>query len=88
MAPRQRSQGRATAPAKQSQGGRYTPPIPRQQRHSPRWFPFVIVGLLVLGILVIIGNYAGLAPGGTSNWYLLFGIACIVVGLVMATFYH
>jgi hypothetical protein len=68
--------------------GRYTPPIPRQQRHSPRWFPFVLLGFLVLGLLLIVLNYVNVLPGGTNNWYLIGGIVAIVVGLFMATFYH
>jgi hypothetical protein len=68
--------------------GRYTPPIPRQQRHSPRWFPVVLLGFLVLGLLLIVLNYVNVLPGGTNNWYLIAGIGAIVTGLFMATFYH
>jgi hypothetical protein len=68
--------------------GRYTPPIPRQQRHSPRWFPVVLLGFLVLGLAMIVLNYVHVLPGGTSNWYLIGGIGAIIVGLFMATFYH
>ncbi|MHB1986510.1 MAG: cell division protein CrgA [Acidimicrobiales bacterium] len=84
------SRGRVTPSQKQiaRQGGRYTPPIPREKRHSPSWFPFVLVGLLVLGLAVIIGNYANVLPGGTHDWYLIGGIAAIVAGLIMATYYH
>jgi hypothetical protein len=85
------SGGRVTPSQKQvaqSRSGRYTPPIPRESRHSPGWFPFVIIGLLVVGLIVIIGNYAGAMPGGTHDWYLIGGIAAIIVGLVLATYYH
>lgn len=68
--------------------GRYTPPIPRQVRHSPRWFPVVLLGFLVLGLLLIVLNYVNVLPGGTNNWYLIAGIGAIVTGLFMATFYH
>jgi hypothetical protein len=68
--------------------GRYTPPIPRQVRHSPQWFPFVLLGFLIVGLLLIVLNYVNVLPGGTSNWYLIGGIGAIVVGLFMATFYH
>jgi hypothetical protein len=85
--------GRATpkggVPGRQPvSSGRYTPPIPRQVRHSPRWFPFVLLGFLVLGLLMIVLNYVNVLPGGTNNWYLIGGIGAIVVGLFMATFYH
>lgn len=68
--------------------GRYTPPIPKEQRQSPRWFPGVLLGFLVLGLLTIVLNYVNVLPGGTNNWYLISGIVFIVVGLFMATFYH
>jgi len=95
--PNSRSAGRATqrgGRGTQSQrkrgtaSGRYTPPIPRQQRRSPGWFPYVIVGLLVLGLLVIILNYANVFPGGTNDWYLVGGIVAILGGLIFATNYH
>lgn len=79
------------APAKRRQPqkrGRYTPPIPRDRRRSPKWYPFVIIGLLVAGLVLIIGNYAGIMPGGTDYWYLVGGIVAMVVGLILATTYH
>ena len=78
----------AKTPAATRENGRYTAPIPRTQRHSPPWYPFVIVGLLVLGLITIIANYAHVTPGGTHSYYLLVGIGAIVVGLIMATYYR
>jgi hypothetical protein len=85
--------GRATprggSPGKPApQSGRYTPPIPKEQRQSPQWFAPVLLGFLVLGLLTIVLNYVNVLPGGTSNWYLISGIGLIIVGLFMATFYH
>jgi hypothetical protein len=84
--------GRATpkggSPSKGAPSGRYTPPIPREVRRSPQWFPYVLLSLLVLGLLMIVLNYVQLLPGGTNNWYLIGGIVGIVGGLIMATFYH
>jgi len=68
--------------------GRYTPPIPKQVRRSPSWYPYVLLTLLVGGLLMIVLNYIHVLPGGTSNWYLLGGIGLIVSGLFMATRYH
>jgi hypothetical protein len=48
----------------------------------------VIIGLLVAGLVLIIGNYAGIMPGGTDYWYLVGGIVAMVVGLILATTYH
>jgi hypothetical protein len=68
--------------------GRYTAPIPREERVSPRWVPVLILSLLLLGVLMIIINYLGILPGGASNWYLLVGLGLIVGGFVTATGYH
>ncbi len=68
--------------------GRYTPPIPKEVRRSPAWYPYVLLTFLIGGLLMIVLNYIHVLPGGTSNWYLLGGIALIIGGLFMATRYH
>jgi hypothetical protein len=68
--------------------GRYTAPVPRTVRTSPRWMGFFILGLLLVGVGVIICNYLGVLPGGASNVYLLVGLGLIVFGFVFATGYH
>jgi hypothetical protein len=81
--------GGATSTSRQQpSSGRYTPPIPKDQRHSPGWFPYVLLTLMVVGLLVIVLNYTSVMPGGTNNWYLIGGIGGIIGGLIMATFYH
>jgi hypothetical protein len=75
-----------TTPRKES--GRYTPPIPRTERHSPRWYPFLILGLLGIGVLVIILNYVDTLPSSPSDWYTLGGIVAILAGVFSATFYR
>jgi hypothetical protein len=82
------TRGRATPPKSRDVNKRYTAPIPKSVRHSPRWFGPVLLALLVAGLLVIVGNYVGIMPGGTSNWYLIGGLVGIVVGSLMATQYH
>ena len=38
--------------------GRYTAPIPREVRRSPRWYPWMLLGLLLGGVILrIILNY-------------------------------
>jgi hypothetical protein len=69
-------------------GGRYTAPIPREVRHSPRWFPYLILAFFGLGVVCIMFNYLGLLPGGASNGYLFIGLGLIVVGFIAATRYH
>ncbi|MGH9294790.1 MAG: cell division protein CrgA [Acidimicrobiales bacterium] len=78
----------AASPASRKASGRYTPPIPKEQRRSAPWFGPVLLALLVLGLLVIVLNYVKLLPGGVNNYYLIGGIVAIVIGLGMATFYH
>jgi hypothetical protein len=68
--------------------GRYTPPIPREQKVSPPWVPVLMFGLLGIGVAVIILNYLGVLPGGTENWYLVLGLGLITAGFVTATNYH
>lgn len=68
--------------------GRYTPPIPREQKVSPWWVPALMFTFLGLGVLVIVLNYVGLLPGDTSNGYLLLGLGFITVGFITATNYH
>jgi hypothetical protein len=68
--------------------GRYTAPIPREMRSSPRWVPVLILVFFGVGLLSIVLNYLGVLPGGTSNVYLFIGLGCIVAGFIGATRYH
>src|SRR4029450_878702 len=68
--------------------GRYTPPIPRQVKVSPRWVPVLMFGFLGAGSAVVFLNSLGLMPGDTNNWYLLVGLALILLGIITATQYH
>jgi hypothetical protein len=81
----------APAPEKLDAGvssGRYTPPIPKEERVSPWYVPAAMFAFLGLGVIVIVANYLGLLPGDTSNGYLLLGLGFITVGFVVATNYH
>jgi hypothetical protein len=88
----QKKSSRVTPAAKGASGSvqsnRYTPPIDRSTKTSPRWLGIVIIGMFALGVLVVILNYAGLLPGGVDNLWLVAAIACIFVGLLLATRYH
>jgi hypothetical protein len=84
-----RSSGGRTTPAGGSvQSQRYTPPIPKNVKTSPRWMGIMILALFLIGVLVVILNYAGLLPGGVNNLWLVAAIGSIFVGLIMATRYH
>jgi uncharacterized membrane-anchored protein len=87
--------GRVTSSAKGGSGAsgsvqsnRYTPPIDRSQKVSPKWFGILIIAMFALGVLVVILNYAGLLPGGVNNAWLIGAIGAIFVGLLLATRYH
>ena len=70
------------------QSSRYTPPIDRSAKTSPRWFGVLILALFILGVVIVILNYAGLLPGGVNNVWLVAAIGSIFVGLLLATRYH
>ncbi len=68
---------------------RYTPPVPRSEKVSPRWVPIVMFGSLGLGMLIILANYVNLLPGDEpSNMYLLVGLLLITIGFITATKFH
>jgi hypothetical protein len=68
---------------------RYTPPVPREQKVSPRWVPILMLALLIAGVLMIVTNYLGLLPPGEAhNGYLLGGLALITAGFITATRYR
>jgi hypothetical protein len=66
---------------------RYTPPIPSSVKVSPMWVPILMFALLGVGTLIILVNYTD-TLWGTSNWYLLAGLGCILGGIITATQYH
>jgi hypothetical protein len=80
------STGRVTVRAEQSR--RYTPPIPKAKRRSPPWYPYVLVGLLLLGLLLIVLNYVEVLPASPDTFYLVGGLVAILGGAVMSTQYH
>ena len=65
--------------------GRYTPPVPKEWRESPKWVPVLMFAFLGLGALLIIVNYTPLMPGGSSNWFLLAGLGLVTAGFITAT---
>ena len=80
--------GRHTPKQSREVNKRYTAPIPKSVRRSPTWFGPLLLVLLILGLLLIVGNYVGILPGSPDNWYLIGGLAGIVIGAMMATQYH
>jgi hypothetical protein len=83
-----RAPGPGPATRERPPSGRYTPPIPRSVKRSPRWYPWVLLTLLLLGVICIILNYIGVLPKSPTNWYVLGGLISILAGALMATGYH
>jgi len=67
--------------------GRYTRPIPKDVKVSPRWYGPLILALLLLGVLVILLNYLSVF-GNPTGWLLLVGLVIIAAGFVLATRYR
>jgi len=51
--------------------------------------PVTMFTCLALGVIVIAGNYLELLPGGeVSNNFLLIGLALLIIGFVLSTFFR
>ena len=51
--------------------------------------PVTMFTCLLLGIVVIAGNYLQVLPGGeASNVNLLIGLLLLITGFIFSTFYH
>lgn len=72
-------------PKSKSKRRRYQPPPKKNPKPSPRWFGWLVLGLMGLGVAVIVLNYMGLVPGGTRPAWLYSGLAAIALGFVAAT---
>jgi hypothetical protein len=68
--------------------GRYTEPIPREVRRSPRWYPWLLLGVLLCGVFAIILNYIQVLPSSPTNWYTLGGLIAILATSLGATRYR
>ena len=55
---------------------------------SPTWYVVIMFGLMGLGLVLILLNYTGVLPGGTSNAYLVTGLAGIGIGFAMTMNYR
>jgi hypothetical protein len=67
-------------PKSRSKRSNYTPPKPAKPKPSPTWVPYVGVGLIVAGILLVIASYVLPIPGGNVN--LVVGFAMMAGGLI------
>jgi hypothetical protein len=68
------SGGRTTAAGSSSvRSDRYTPPIPKNAKTSPKWMGILIIALFLLGVLIVILNYAGLPVAHRRHRFHLRG---------------
>ncbi|MGI8574180.1 MAG: cell division protein CrgA [Egibacteraceae bacterium] len=69
-------------PKSRSKRSNYTSPMPKKPAASPRWVPYLGLGLIGLGILLVLVQYfvPGL-PGGNLN--LIFGFIAMAGGLLV-----
>lgn len=63
------------------------PPAAYAKGPSPWWVPALMFGLLIIGALLIVANYAG-AFGDPDNLYLVLGLGFILGGIITATQYR
>lgn len=68
--------------------GRYTAPRPVSDDHSPPWYGWLLIDLLIFGVLVIILNYLQVLPGSVSSWYLVIGLVSMFAAFYLATRYR
>ncbi len=68
--------------------GRVTAKHEVSEDHSPHWFGWVLLDLMLFGVLVITLNYLQVLPGSTSSWYLVLGLASLFSAFYLATRYH
>lgn len=61
------------------------PPPKRKPKASPRWYGFLVLGLMLLGVAMIVLNYMGLMPGDTRQLWLWLGLGFIAGGFIAAT---
>lgn len=84
---RTRSDGQKYANPDENKSGvhatsRYTPPVPIEMKIGKPWVPFLMVGLLLTGMVVIV--LRNLVFSG-NNTLTLVGLSCILGGLFTAT---
>jgi hypothetical protein len=64
----------------------YTAPPPKKKpKPSPRWYGFLVLGLMLVGVAMIVLNYMGIMPGDTQQLWLWLGLGFIAAGFVAAT---
>ena len=68
--------------------GRYTAPTVHtaaELHETKPWVPYAMFAFLIMGLVLIIGNYLEILPGSSDGKYLLAGLLCITGGFATAT---
>ena len=78
--------GRYTSP--EATGRITATPEHTTPEHSPAWYGWMLLDLIVFGLLVITLNYLDVLPGATSPWYLLIGLVSLFSAFYAATKYR
>ncbi|MCU1399020.1 MAG: hypothetical protein JWN62_2129 [Acidimicrobiales bacterium] len=77
---------RTSATAGVTPSSRYTPPVPRSVKESPRWLPVLMCVFFFIGIGAILARY--LLSDSVGNWLVFAGLAFVLSGLYTATKWH
>lgn len=64
------------------------PPKPGKPKRSAPWVGALMFTFMAAGMIIIICNYLGLFPDGTTNFRLWLGLGCIAGSFVVATQWH
>ena len=62
-------------------------PKKKPKGESPRWYGRAVIGIFVLGVLVIVLNYAGVLPfvDGYDPMFVWIGLGIIAAGMLAMT---
>ena len=60
-------------------------PPKKRAKSSPRWYGFLVLGLMLVGVGMIVLNYMGIMPGDTRQLWLWLGLGFIAAGFIAAT---
>lgn len=62
----------------------YVPPLPQKKRRaSPRWYGYLTLGLMGLGVVVIVWNY--MRGDNAHSAFLFAGLGLIAIGFGLST---
>ena len=81
-APRPAVHGNSTAYHASDSSSRYTPPIPKYEKESPRWVPILMLVLIGAAVVVILLRYLVWTD---TNTPVIVGLVLLLSGLFVAT---